>query len=114
MKLFEVRNKENDNVVAQGVIFDNGKCVVTWIGSVSGTRIFGDINRLMESTSPDCKVVRIADCNKQYIDSLREVYARDQRKTVVLSPTAKYAWDEREKLIRIFDEVELKKEVDFF
>jgi hypothetical protein len=113
MKLFELRRTEDESgvsgtgTVAQGVIFDNGKCVLTWLTEYTSIAVYDDIEtvRRIHGHNGKTKVVQIANLHHEDLQPLKENCAQDHVEGVGsgLKGTAKYLWDQREKFMCLFD-----------
>lgn len=114
MKLFELRRAEDESgisgtgTVAQGVIFDNGTCVLTWLTEHTSVAMYQNIETVarIHGHNGKTKVIQIADLDKERTQLLRVNCAQDHGEGVNngLKGTAQYLWSQREKFMCLFDE----------
>lgn len=123
MKLFELRRDVDETgvsgtgTVAQGVIFDNGWCALTWLTDHTSVVFYTSIVEVVAIHGHDGKtrVVQIVDADparwrglvmNEYQDDIENVGV-DFRST-----NHREIWEERSKFARLFDEREFGKESD--
>lgn len=78
MKLFELRRDEDESgisgtgTVAQGVIFDNGTCVLTWLTEHTSVAVYADIETVhrIHGHNGKTKVIQIADCDEERVQRI--------------------------------------------
>ena len=82
MKLFELRRDEDESgisgtgTVAQGVVFDNGTCVLTWLTEYTSVAVYANIETVIKihGHGGKTRVVQIANCDK---DKVQPVWDKD-------------------------------------
>lgn len=85
MKLFELRRTEDESgisgtgTVAQGVIFDNGTCVLTWLTEHTSVAVYASIDTVVKihGHGGKTRVVQIADCSHERVQSIWDKDAKD-------------------------------------
>lgn len=119
MKLFELRRIEDTTgvsgigLVAQGAIFDNGKCAVTWLRDPQSTTIYDCIEDVVKihSHGGKTKVVQVANYEARPIRSHELCAYQDRCENIHMQCTAdgnfRHIWEEREKILAFFEEKEL-------
>ena len=118
MKLFELRRTEDESgvsgtgTVAQGVIFDNGWCALTWLTEHTSVAFYTSIEEVVaiHGHGGKTKVVQIANCDMTKIKQLCINCAQDHYEGVAADfckGNTKYVWDQREKFVDIFIERDL-------
>lgn len=119
MILFElVRDEDESGVsgvgtVAQGVIFDSGKCALTWLTEYTSTAMYDSIGDVVaiHGHHGKTRVVQFADIGDRVsIDALLVNLAQDRIENVDagLTGTARYLWGQRGKLAKVFRRVGLE------
>ena len=86
MKLFELRREEDESgvsgtgTVAQGVIFDNGKCALTWLTKYTSIAVYESIELVIaiHGHNGKTKVVQIADCDHDRVNRIWETDAEEK------------------------------------
>ncbi len=115
MRLFELRRTEDESgisgtgTVAQGVIFDNGWCALTWLTPHTSVVFYTSISEVVaiHGHGGKTKVVQIADCDSERIQPLRENWMQDHCEGIICdyrNKPHKYMWDQREQLVDLFNE----------
>jgi len=115
MKLFELRRTEDESgisgtgTVAQGVIFDNGWCSLTWLTAHTSVAFYTSIEEVVAIHGHEgrTKVVQIADCDKDRVGHLCLNMLQDDIEGVAADfqkGNAKYMWEQREKFAALFKE----------
>jgi hypothetical protein len=120
MKLFELRRDEDETgvsgtgVVAQGVIFDNGRCSMTWLTDHTSTAVYESIDdvKAIHGHQGKTRVVEVWDHDPKRWRGLVTNAAQDDIEGVVHSFIGDHnreaVWRERQLLARLFNsEVEL-------
>ncbi len=136
MKLFELHRDEDESgisgtgVVAQGVIFDNGRCSLSWLTehtSHTSAAFYTSIEEVIAIHGHDGKtrVMQVVDCSSEaingiigncYQDNCENVHVglKSQEEEVVVSrkdgttnSLAGYLWDERQKFYNLFTPINL-------
>lgn len=116
MRLFQLEREvdatgvSGTGIVAQGVIFDNGWCALTWLTKHTSVAFYTDIAEVVSIHGHDgsTKVVQIADtdgaaglCLNEYQDRCEGV-GND-----FTSGNHLYMWEQREKFSKLFDRKDL-------
>ena len=78
MKLFELRRTEDESgisgtgTVAQGVIFDNGTCVLTWLTEYTSVAVYANVETVIKihGHGGKTKMVQIADCDRERVNPI--------------------------------------------
>lgn len=78
MKLFELRRTEDESgisgtgAVAQGVIFDNGTCVLTWLTEHTSVAVYASIDKVVKihGHQGKTKAIQIADCGHERVQPI--------------------------------------------
>jgi len=117
MILFELRRKVQGNpekAVAQGTIFDNGWCVVTWLSDTPSVAIYKDIAEVIAIHGHEgkTKVVQIAHYDKVRVHVLKSNVVQDYAEGIQVDfrqDNHKYMWEQREEFYKLFKEIELKR-----
>lgn len=118
MKLFELRRSEDESgvsgtgTVAQGVIFDNGWCALTWLTEHTSVTFYTSIEEVVAIHGHEGKtrVIQIADCDNKRVYPLQMNMIQDRCENVFVSwnePNQKYILGEREKFAELFRDVDL-------
>ena len=118
MRLFELRRNVDESgvsgtgIVAQGVVFDTGKCVLTWLTEYRSTTVYDSIYDVMaiHGHGGATKVVQFADIDQATVSGLIDNYSKDMMENVAVDFRAgnhRRVWDERSKLVEIFRHREL-------
>jgi len=120
MRLFELRRTEDESgvsgtgTVAQGVIFDNGWCALTWLTDHTSVAFYTSVDEVIaiHGHNGKTRVVQIADCDRSRVQPLRENCAQDHCEGVIADfrkGTARYVWDQREHFVDLFHEKDLSE-----
>ena len=124
MKLFELQRDVDESgvsgtgVVAQGVIFDNGWCALTWLTKHTSVAFYTDINEVIAIHGHGGKthVVQIANCDDVIVSVLVTNCAQDGFEGVAHDfydkPNHRYVWRERSRFAALFHHVDLSKGAD--
>lgn len=133
MKLFELHRDEDESgisgtgVVAQGVIFDNGWCSLSWLTEHTSAVFYTSIEEVIAIHGHDGKtrVMQVMDCSSEaisgiigncYQDNCENVHAglppRDDKRMPITKQEASdglaaYLWDERQKFYDLFTATDL-------
>jgi len=118
MKLFELRRREDESgisgtgTVAQGVIFDNGWCALTWLTEHTSVAFYTSIAEVtaIHGHGGKTKVVQIADCDMAKVNPLCANCAQDYCEGILCdfrSRNHKYMWEQRDKFVDLFIERDL-------
>lgn len=85
MKLFELHRNEDETgvsgtgIVAQGVIFDNGKVSLTWLTSVSSVAVYDSIEDVVKIHGHEGKtrIIRVLDYDREAVRGKFTNYQQD-------------------------------------
>lgn len=116
MRLFEIRKDEKfDSVVANGVIFDSGKCAIEWCeGEAPGVDMrvgihlsVGEIARIAEDRG--WIVIQVCKYQRYRVMRMLTNEYQDECENVSsgLSENGKYLWKERAKWSELFGREQL-------
>jgi len=119
MKLFELRRTVDESgvsgtgTVAQGVIFDNGWCALTWLTEHTSVAFYTSIEEVIAIHGHNGKTVAVqtANCDRERVQPLRENMAQDYLEgvnTLFRKKPYSYMWEQREKFVDLFKERELE------
>jgi hypothetical protein len=120
MKLFELRRTEDESgisgtgTVAQGVIFDNGTCVLTWLTEHTSVAVYASIDTVVKIHGHEGKtrIVQIADCDKRSIREHTRLVATlqdDDPQPPIRLDARLYLWTTvGDKFVELFDEKEIE------
>lgn len=120
MKLFELHRQKDPTgvsgtgIVAQGVIFNNGWCVLNWLTAHRSIAVYESIDEVIAIHGHDGQshIIQVCDYNAPLVKRLVTNEHQDNFENVSVDFTSKnhsYVWDQREQFSRLFDEVELKR-----
>ena len=106
MQLFELRRDEDESgvsgtgTVAQGVIFDNGQCVLTWLTPHTSVAVYQNIEAVIaiHGHGGKTRVVRIAHYDADLIRGLLNNYCQDEVENI----NRGYMAEQREKFVQLF------------
>ena len=95
MKLFELRRSVDETgvsgtgTIAQGVVFDNGWCALTWMTKHTSVAFYTSIDDVVaiHGHGGSTKVVQIADHDKAATDRLRDAAMMDDMENVAVEFT---------------------------
>ena len=119
MKLFELRRDVDETgvsgtgTVAQGVIFDNGQCALTWLTKHTSCAVYPGIEAVVAIHGHDGKtrVVQVCDYDEKKIQQLCRNCTQDHFENVSVdfrSKNHRAIWNERDQLVALFEEAELR------
>ena len=120
MRLFELHREVDETgisgtgKVAQGVIFDNGQCALTWLTKHTSVAVYPDIETVVAIHGHDGKtrVLQVCDYDDDKVGALLTNHMQDDFENVGVdfsSGNSKYIWGEREKLVALFETKDLAK-----
>jgi hypothetical protein len=118
VKLFELRRVVDESgvsgtgLVAQGVIFDTGWCVLSWLTQHRSVAFYESIEEVIaiHGHGGKTRIVQIADCSDSRRLGLLHNRIQDECEGVGVEFTkgnAAYVWEQRGKLADLFREVEI-------
>lgn len=122
MKLFELHRDEDETgvsgtgVVAQGVIFDNGRCSLTWLTAHTSVATYDSIADVIaiHSHGGKTRVVQIANVDSERSAQLWRNAYQDEIENVGVDFTEKHnhreVWKERGELAAMFRPVDLTRD----
>lgn len=113
MKLFEIRR--GHGVVAQGVVFDDGRCAMRWLSEHASTATYDTVNDIIAIHGhSDTTIAQVAvfdeECRSLRINAMQDdiegvandFFGADKSRNLA------YMWNERKKLAAKFDDKPLK------
>ena len=121
MRLFELRRDVDETgisgtgTVAQGVIFDNGWCVMVWPTKHTSAAFYTDLSEVIaiHGHNGKTRVVQIADCDMNKNGGARHLVTnmiQDNCEGIGVEfhkGNAAYMWEQREKFADLFKELDL-------
>jgi hypothetical protein len=125
MKLFELRRIEDESgisgtgTVAQGVVFDNGWCALTWLTKHTSVAFYTSVDEVVaiHGHGGKTEVVQIADCDGEKVSQLTGNYIQDECEGVnegILPSKENYHYmvKQRRALARLFAPRKLEEDGD--
>lgn len=118
MRLFELHRDEDETgisgtgKVAQGVIFANGQCALTWLTDVSSVAIYANVADVVaiHGHGGKTRVVQVANIDvKKALKCAQDAMLDDMENIGCEFTTSnhRYVWGERQKLADMFEAVNL-------
>jgi len=107
VRLFELRR---DEVVAQGVIFDNGKCALTWLTEYRSVSAYDSIDDVVAVHGHETKIVQFADIDRDTVSALVNNEAQDEMENIIVDFRGlnhRAVWNDRGKFADMFVTKEL-------
>ena len=106
-KLFEIVREEK--VVAQGCIFQSGKCTVSWLGEYSSVAVYDSLEQVIGVHGHEgTEISEVANIDGKKIEKMIIDRYQDGIENIdagwdvpSVAPNARYVWDERDKALAL-------------